>query len=71
MEYKRALYILLYLPDSSMIKAANKYHIKKEVDYTQIDPFLNEPMDEANRPIRYHSSVMSRLEENKKNKKEE
>ena len=55
----RTIYILLYLPDQIMIKAANKYHIKKEIDYIQVDPFLNEPMDEANRLIRYHSSILS------------
>lgn len=26
---KRTIYLLLYLPDAAMIKAANKYHIKK------------------------------------------
>lgn len=61
----RTIYILLYLPDQAMIKTANKYHIKKEVDYMQVDPFLNDPMDDANREVRYHSSVVAYLLLNK------
>ena len=39
--FDREIFILLHLPHESTLKVAHTYAIKKEIDYCQIDPFLN------------------------------
>jgi hypothetical protein len=39
------IYILLTQDTSHLLKSADKYKIKKEIDYAQIDLFMNEPVD--------------------------
>jgi hypothetical protein len=55
------IFIFLYLPDNLVIKAANKYKIKKETDYVQIDPFGNDPADYVERPLRYSKYIKNYL----------
>lgn len=39
------IYILLTQNTESLLKSADKYKIKKQIDYGQIDLFLNEAVD--------------------------
>ena len=41
-----------------MLKVAEKYGIKKEIDYPQIDIFLNDPTGSDDRPLKYNSNVV-------------
>jgi hypothetical protein len=40
-EAKREIYLFLSLGDENLFRAANRYSIKKEIDYAQLDTFLN------------------------------
>jgi len=43
--------------ESNLLKSADRYKIKKEVDYSQIDLFLNDPCDYQHRPYKYNTKV--------------
>lgn len=40
-----------------MLKVAGRFEVKKELDYSVIDFFLNDPSTYDNRPIKYHSKI--------------
>lgn len=39
------------------MNVAKRYRIKKEIDYTFIDFYLNDPIGKDQRPLKYASSV--------------
>lgn len=53
----KSVYIFLSLSVENMLRVAGRYEIKKEVEYSTIDLFLNDPSAEDNRPIKYHSKI--------------
>ena len=53
----RDIYIFLNLSIENMLKVAGRFEIKKELDYSVIDFFLNDPSTDDNRPIKYHSKI--------------
>ena len=55
----RSVFILLHLPNEKVIKVANEFQIQKEIDYKQIDPFINEPKDRSNRPIKLNAEILT------------
>jgi hypothetical protein len=38
---------------------ANRYRIKKEVEYTHFDFFLNDPTTDDQRPVKLHSKFIT------------
>lgn len=55
----RDIYLFLNLSVENMLKVATKYRIKKEVDYTFIDFFLNDPTSSDQRPLKLNSKFKS------------
>lgn len=55
----RQIYLFLSLGTNNLLRVANRYRIKKEVEYTHFDFFLNNPTTDDLRPIRLHSKFIS------------
>ena len=53
------IYVLLTLNPENLMRVASKYRIKKELDYTAIDFYLNEAVSEDQRPVKTNSVVRS------------
>jgi hypothetical protein len=53
----RDIYIFLNLSIENMLKVAGRFEVKKELDYSIIDFFLNDPTTIDFRPIKYHSKI--------------
>lgn len=49
--------MFLTLRSESFLNLAKKYRIKKEVDYTFIDFFMNDPSLPDERPIKFSSDI--------------
>jgi hypothetical protein len=56
---EREIYLFLNINVDNLLRVANKYRIKKEVDYTFFDFFLNDPTTKDDRPIKLHSKCKS------------
>jgi hypothetical protein len=56
---KRQIYLFLSMGTKNLLRVANRHRIKKEVEYTHFDFFLNNPTTEDHRPIRHHSKFTS------------
>ena len=54
---EKKIYIFLRLNNESLLKVANRFGIKKEINYDSIDPLLNLPKDSKNRPLEIHSEI--------------
>jgi hypothetical protein len=52
------IFLLLNFSDENLMRAAQKYGMKKEVLYSQIDIMLNEPLDSRFRPLRFNRFLM-------------
>lgn len=57
------IFLLLNCSDENLMRAAQKYGLKKEVLYSQIDIALNEPLDAKLRPLRFNSFLLHPEEE--------
>jgi len=53
----KTLYIFLNLSLDNRLKIATHYRMKKEIDYSLIDFFLNEPTGKDQRPLKLHSMM--------------
>ncbi len=62
------IYLVLSLPTENLLRVANKYRIKKEVDYSAFDFYLNDPCSEDGRPLRLNSKFKSDFENRKHQK---
>lgn len=49
---ERSIYLFLTMNTENLLRVANKYRIKKEIDFTAFDFYLNDPTTPDNRPIR-------------------
>lgn len=56
---ERDIYLFLNMNTDNLLKVANRYRIKKEVDYTFIDFYLNDPTTRDERPIKFNSKFKS------------
>lgn len=56
---ERHIYLFLSLSTKNLLRVANRYRIKKEVQYTHFDFYLNSPTTSDLRPIRMHSKFIS------------
>lgn len=56
---KAFIYILLSQTTENILKSADHFRIKKEIDYSQIDLFMNEPVDELQRPYQNNTALSS------------
>ena len=65
----RDIYLFLNLSVENMLKVATKYRIKKEVDYTFIDFFLNDPTSSDQRPLKLNSKFKSDVKQSTQLKK--
>ena len=52
------IFLLLSCPNENLMRAAQKYGLKKEVLYSQIDIMLNEPLDSKLRPLRFNKFLV-------------
>jgi hypothetical protein len=57
MQENKDIFLFLSLTSENYVNLAKKYRIKKEIDYTFIDFFLNEPSSDDHRPHRYSSEI--------------
>lgn len=48
--------MFLNLSTTNRLRMAAKFRIKKEVDYSNVDFFLNDPCGKDYRPLKLHSS---------------
>ena len=51
------MFIFLSASVENCLKNAAKYQIKKEIDYSLIDLYLNEPTGTDSRPLKLHSDL--------------
>jgi ABC-type uncharacterized transport system permease subunit len=51
------IYILVTQTTENLMRSADRHRIKKQVDYSQIDLFLNDPCDYSNRPYKFNSQI--------------
>lgn len=56
------IFLFLNLSVENRLKMACKFEIKKEIDYSLIDFYLNEACTEDGRPIKVHSTQLQRYE---------
>ncbi|CAM6002103.1 unnamed protein product [Sphagnum balticum] len=49
---RHEVYLLLHLSTENLLRLAMQFRIKKEVDYTALDFFLNDPSNSAMRPYK-------------------
>lgn len=49
------VYFLLSHSVENFLKLADRHHIMKKVNMKEIDFYLNDPVDSAQRPLRIHS----------------
>lgn len=49
------IFLFLNLSVENRIKMAARYKMKKEIDYSQIDFFINDPTGKDSRPLKVHS----------------
>lgn len=56
---QRHIFLFLTLSTENLLRVANKYRIKKEVEYTHFDFFLNDPTSHDDRPIKLNSKFIS------------
>ena len=54
------IYLLLNLSSENMLKVAQKFKIKKNIDYTSFDFYLNDPTLSDERPIKMNSIFKSK-----------
>ena len=52
---KKSFYLLLSQKIKNLIRAANIFQIKKQIDYAQIDLYVNDPTDRKGRPVKFNS----------------
>ena len=53
------VYILIKQNISNLMKAADRFKIKKQVDYSQLDLFMNEPVDKLGRPFQNNTQILT------------
>lgn len=53
----KTIYIFLNLSNENRLKMASRYQMKKEIDYSIIDFYLNEPTNKDWRPLKFHSEM--------------
>jgi len=51
----KKIFFFMRLSIENRLKLAAKYQIKKEIDYSQLDLYLNDPVGEDNRPLKLHT----------------
>ncbi len=56
---ERDIYLFLNMNTDNLLRVANRYRIKKEVDYTFLDFYLNDPTTHDGRPIKFNSKFKS------------
>lgn len=54
---EKDIYLFLTVSPQNLLNLAKRYRIKKEIDYTCIDFYLNEPTSKDERPIRLNSAL--------------
>ena len=54
---EKDIYLFLTVSPQNLLNLAKRYMIKKEIDYTCIDFYLNEPTSKDERPIRLNSAL--------------
>ena len=54
---EKDIYLFLTVSPQNLLNLAKRYRIKKEIDYTCIDFYLNEPTSKDDRPIRLNSAL--------------
>ena len=54
----RDLFIFISQTSENLVKVAERHRIKKEIDYTQVDLFINDPRDKAERPYKVNSEII-------------
>lgn len=52
---ERSIYLFLTMNTQNLLRVANKYRIKKEVDFTSFDYYLNDPTTSDSRPVRLNT----------------
>ena len=52
----KKLLFLINLSFENRLRLATKYEMKKEIDYSVVDFFINEPFSPDQRPLKLHSS---------------
>ena len=51
----KKLFFFISLTFENRMRLATKYEMKKEIDYSVVDFFINEPFSADQRPIKLHS----------------
>ena len=52
----RRIFLFLNLSTTNRLRVAARFRIKKEVDYSSVDFFLNDPTGKDYRPLKLHSA---------------